>query len=146
MAPQQIEQLLHGFGRALATHSVMHQRQSSAASRSSGDTIYPKKLPVMLSAHPQVLRTRGFDEVQPQPSVRVAAPREVVPDMAALVAAGRSSHHRPAWAAPRRPLAANSNVPQGLSVQARRGHDRHMQHLENKALYEVGADIRMLTG
>ena len=37
---------------------------------------------------------------------------------------------------PRRPLAANGDV-QGLSHQARRGHERHVQHLENKALYEV---------
>ena len=40
---------------------------------------------------------------------------------------------------PRRPLTANGNVQGTLPHQARRGHERHTQHLENKALYEVGS-------
>jgi len=160
-----------------------------------------------------VLRARGFEEAKPKPSVQVAVPREVVPNMAAAVAAAsRYGPHEDTFASsmcgcpiddaliclaahpwgklgecgltkprfrvraavevcgcsgsksraipacqyftndnpacrsrqtlppppPRRPLTANGNV-QGPSHQARRGHERHAQHLENKALYEVRA-------
>ncbi len=50
-------------------------------------SVLPKDTARECAGAAQVLRARGFEEAKPQPSVPVAVPREVVPNMAAAVAA-----------------------------------------------------------
>ena len=70
--------------------ALMPQAVISAVHSSSKPVCTPHRLPPAL----QVLRARCFAEVKPQPTVHVAAPREVAPNMAALVAGepGLDSH------------------------------------------------------